>query len=48
VSDPHFLAALRDAAQAIASGATAGTRDSALVTYAFDGFSILLPARRAP
>ena len=47
-SDPHFLAPLRDAVRAIASGAAAGTRDSALVTYAFDGFSIQLPARRAP
>lgn len=28
--------------------AAAGTRDSALVTYAFDGFSIQLPVRRAP
>jgi len=48
VSDPHFLAALRDAVRAIASGAAASTRDSALVTYAFDGFSIQLPARRGP
>ena len=48
VSDPHFLAALRDAVHAIASGAAAGTRDSALVAYPFDGFSIQLPARRAP
>jgi len=32
VSDPYFLAALRDAVRAIASGAAAGTRDSALVT----------------
>ena len=47
-SDPHFLAALRDAVRAITSGNAAGTRDSALVTYAFDGFSIQLPARRAP
>ena len=47
-SDPHFLSALRDAVRAIASGASAGTRDSALVTYAFDGFSIQLPAARAP
>ena len=48
VSDPRFLAALRDAMRAITSGAAAGTRDSALVTYAFDGFSIQVPARRAP
>jgi glyoxylase-like metal-dependent hydrolase (beta-lactamase superfamily II) len=47
-SDPHFLAALRDAVRAIASGASAGTRDSTLVTYEFDGFSIQLPARQAP
>jgi glyoxylase-like metal-dependent hydrolase (beta-lactamase superfamily II) len=47
-SDPHFLSALRDAVRGIASGASAGTRDSALVTYAFDGFSIQLPAARAP
>ena len=47
-SDPHFLAALRDAVRAIASGASAGTRDSTLVTFAFDGFSIQLPAVRAP
>jgi glyoxylase-like metal-dependent hydrolase (beta-lactamase superfamily II) len=48
VSDPHFLVALRDAMRAIASGAAAGVRDSALVTYTFDRFSIQLPARRAP
>jgi glyoxylase-like metal-dependent hydrolase (beta-lactamase superfamily II) len=48
VSDGRFLAVLRDAVRAIASGVAAGTRDSALVTYAFDGFSIQLPARRAP
>ena len=48
VSDPHFLAALRDAVRAIASGAASGTRDSTLVTYTFDGFSIQLPAQRAP
>jgi glyoxylase-like metal-dependent hydrolase (beta-lactamase superfamily II) len=48
VSDPRFLAALRDAVRAIASGAAAGTRDSTLVTYAFDGFSIQIPARRTP
>ena len=48
VSDPHYLAALRDAVRAIASGAARGTRDSAVVTYPFDGFSIQLPARRAP
>ena len=48
VSDPHFLVALRDAVRAIASGAAAGTRDSVLVTYPFDGFSIQLPARQAP
>jgi len=47
-SDSHFLGALRDAVHAIASGAAAGTRDSALVTYAFDGFSIQLPASSAP
>jgi len=47
-SDPHFLAALRDAVRAIASGAAASARDSALVTYSFDGFSIQLPARQAP
>jgi glyoxylase-like metal-dependent hydrolase (beta-lactamase superfamily II) len=47
-SDPHFLGALRDAVHAIASGAAAGTRDSALVTYAFDGFSIQLPASPPP
>jgi len=47
-SDPHFLSALRDAVRRVASGASAGTRDSALVTYAFDGFSIQLPAARAP
>ena len=47
-SDPHFLAALRDAVRRVASGAIAGTRDSALVTYTFDGFSIQLPAGRAP
>ena len=48
VSDPYFLAALCDAVRAIASGAAAGTRDSALVTEAFDGFSLRLAARRAP
>jgi glyoxylase-like metal-dependent hydrolase (beta-lactamase superfamily II) len=48
VSDPHYLAALRDAVRAIASGASAGTRDSTLITYTFDGFSILLPVRQAP
>lgn len=47
VSDPHFLVALRDAMRAIESGLAAGTRDSALVTYTFDRFSIQLPARRA-
>jgi glyoxylase-like metal-dependent hydrolase (beta-lactamase superfamily II) len=47
-SDPHFLAALRDAVRRVAQGAAAGTRDGALVTYAFDGFSIQLPAGRAP
>ncbi len=47
-SDPHFLAALRDAVRAIASGAAAVTRDSALVTYTFDAFSIQLSARRPP
>jgi len=44
VSDPSFLAALRDATRAIASGTVEGTRDDALVTFAFDGFSIQLPA----
>ena len=44
VSDPSFLAALRDATRAIASGTVEGTRDGALVTFAFDGFSIQLPA----
>jgi glyoxylase-like metal-dependent hydrolase (beta-lactamase superfamily II) len=47
-SDPRFLVALRDAVRAIASGAAPGARDSALVTYAFEGFSIQLPAARAP
>jgi glyoxylase-like metal-dependent hydrolase (beta-lactamase superfamily II) len=47
-SDAHFLVALRAAVRAIASGAAAGVRDSALVTYTFDGFSIQLPARRVP
>jgi len=47
-SDPQLLPALRDAVRAIASGAAAGTRDSALVTYTFDAFSIQLPARRPP
>jgi len=45
VSDAHFLSALRDAVRAIASGAATGARDSTLVTYAFDGFSIQLPAQ---
>jgi glyoxylase-like metal-dependent hydrolase (beta-lactamase superfamily II) len=45
VSDPHFLVALRDAMRTIASGAAAGTRDSTLVTYAFDRFSIQVPTR---
>ena len=46
VSDPHFLTALRDAVRRVASGASAGTSDSTLVTHAFDGFSIQLPRRR--
>ena len=47
-SDPHFLAALRDAVRKVASGAVAGTRDGTLVTYEFDGFSIQLPVQKAP
>ena len=47
-SDPHFLAALRDAVRKVASGAVAGKRDSTLVTYEFDGFSIQLPVQKAP
>jgi glyoxylase-like metal-dependent hydrolase (beta-lactamase superfamily II) len=47
-SDPHFLAVLRDAVRKVASGAARGTRDSTLVTYEFDGFSIQLPVQKAP
>ena len=48
VSDPSYLLALRDATRAITSGAAHGTRDGTLVTFAFKGFTILLPASSRP
>jgi hypothetical protein len=44
VSDPSYLAALRDATHAITSGTIAGTRDGALVTFTLEGFTIQIPA----
>jgi hypothetical protein len=44
VSDPSYLAALRDATHAITSVTIAGTRDGALVTFTLEGFTIQIPA----
>jgi glyoxylase-like metal-dependent hydrolase (beta-lactamase superfamily II) len=48
VSDPAYLAALRDATRAITSGTAQGTRDGALVTFTFEGFTIQIPASWRP
>jgi hypothetical protein len=48
VSDPSYLAALRDATHAITSGTAQGTRDGALVTFTFEGFTIQIPASWRP
>jgi hypothetical protein len=44
VSNPSYLEAPRDVTHAITSGTVAGTRDGALVTFTFEGFSIQIPA----
>ncbi len=47
VSDPSLLLRLRDATRAVASGHARGTRDGSVVTYPFDGFSLMVPADSA-